>query len=149
MTQIAQTLKGLSKNFTGYVPGDDGNIDTIIRELQDKVKELQLAVNELQTFQVHSRVTEADGTPQHLSKCELLRGQWIRLTQTAAAPSIVKVDHGLRRKPQGVVWTLNANSSNQSLVAGDLPNGVDPANSTSISIRLNGAVGDIHIGILF
>lgn len=149
MTKLSQTRRGLSKNFTGYIPGNEGNTDTVIRESQDKVKELQLAVDELQTSQLPSRALELDGTPKHLSKCELLQGQWVRLAQTAAAPTIVKVDHELRRKPQGVLWTLSGQLCNQALIAGDLPNGIDPATSTSISIRLNGSIGDIHVGILF
>lgn len=149
MTQIAKTRKGLSRNFTGLVGNDTKNTELVIRELQDKIKELQLAVNELQTFQVSSRVVESDGTPLHLSKCELLDGQWLRLAQMSAAPMIVKVEHGLRRKPQGIIWTLTGQLNNQALIAGDLPNGIDPADSVSLSIRLNGSVGDIHTGILF
>lgn len=149
MTRLTQTQKGLSRNFTGYIPGDNINRDVVIRELQDKVKELQLAVNELQTFQLQSRDVDLDGFPSHLAKCELLRGQWLRLAQTAAAPMIVKVEHGLRRKPQGLIWTFNGQSGSIAMIAGDPPNGVDPASSTTISIKLNGSIGDTHVGILF
>jgi len=146
MTTIAKTRKILSQVQSSL---SEGNRDTVIRELQDRVRELQQAVVELQSLQLPSRSLETDGTPLHGSKCELLDAQYLRLVQSGAAGIVVNVTHGLRRKPQGIIWVLSGTSNNQALVAGDATNNIQPADATQLSIRLNGNSGDIHVGILF
>ena len=114
----------------------------------DAVRELILAVVELQEQQIGSRVLDKDGFPKHGSRCELMDGVFVRLQQMGPAPTVVTVNHGLKRKPQGV-WWIHATAWHQVLIAGDTASKVAVADKEYISIRMNGAAGDTAVCVVF
>ena len=135
-----------NKNFSAF---NKDTPEATILELQKACQELQQAVTELQRLQTRSRIVEPSGLPTHGSRCELLDGQFLHLTQTVAGPTILVVEHGLGRVPQGAIFILTRSSEPLIFVAGDVSLNVAPATETKVLFRLNGALGDLHICILF
>lgn len=145
MTSIPKIRKVVNTQVTPY---NGNNLEQVLLELQEKSKELGRAVNELQALQIGARTLDA-GLPADKARCELLDGQFLRMIQSAVAPTVITVEHGLKRTPQGVIWILSANSNNQALITGEFATNTPPADKQSISFRLNGSIGNTHICIVF
>lgn len=120
-----------------------------IRELQKAFTELALAVQELQQLTFRSSVVDDDGRPKDRTPCALLDGQFLRLTQTGGAGSIVTITHDLGRKPQGVIFLQQGLDNNLALIGGFPSGNIPPASETELSLVLNGVVGNEHILVLF
>lgn len=125
-----------------------GKVEDLVQDLQQVVAQLLDAVIELQGLQFASRRIDQDGGPTDRARCELFDGQWLRLTQTAAAGMLLTVEHGLRRRPQGVLFVV-ATAFNRVLIAGDPTNNIQPADEFTFTVELNGSVSDEHICVVF
>lgn len=142
---ILRKRRTFNRNFTSF---RQDKLDEIVRELQKSCQEMQQAIEELQELRFRSSSVDSDGLPTHGAMAELVDGQFLRLTQTAAAPNIVTVEHGLRRKPQAAIF-IKATAHNQVLIAGSITSNIAPATETTVSFQLNGSSGNEHICILF
>jgi len=143
---LSAARKILNRNFSLY---NKASTEESLTELQFAIRDLMQAVIELQTAQFGSRTLDSDGQPRHGSRCELLNGQFLRLLQTAAAGMILRVPHGLGRKPQGAIFVQQGLDNNLALIAGDTAASILPADETSIAFRLNGANGNLHICVIY
>tara|TARA_R110000751_G_scaffold300963_1_gene413032 strand:+ start:12914 stop:13390 length:477 start_codon:yes stop_codon:yes gene_type:complete len=142
-------LKTLPKNFTPLAE-DDGNIREVIEELQINQRQIILAIEELQQFQFRSREVDADGYPSNGSICEVLGGQFLRLTQEGPSGTLQRVKHGLNRIPQGAIWILQSADVSRVYVTDDDNGVVEPATETEITVKLNSASATtLHILMLF
>lgn len=140
MTRKYTTLSPVSSAQTGDQTKD-------ILALVKLVDELQRAVIELRKGAA-AAATDADGEPSNGQDCPVLQGIFLRLTQTSAAPNLLKASHSLGRIPQVAIF-VKSTAVNQILIAGDLTAGVAPASSTEVTFKLNGSSGEEHICILF
>jgi len=139
--------RGFFRNLT---PFDGTNQEKLFREIEDILRENTRALDELQSFQVAARNVDGGGKPLDKERCETFDGQFIRVTQTAAAPMLVTVDHGLARTPQGAMQLLTkATTLAKVFIEGDKTLLVSPADSNRIVFQLNGSVNDEFTFIIF
>ena len=154
MTSLTTTLlkaayskisKTLPQSFVAY---DGDNVKEVLNDIRLSIKEIVIAVEELQQLRFRAREVETDGMPVHGSVCEVLQGQFLRLTQPDDAGVIVRVEHGLRRTPQGVIW-LNLQSGNQAYIVDEIGTDIPAATADEISVKLNSSIGQLHIMVIF
>lgn len=137
---LPKTLLAIRNIDASFNESGFNNLVLLVRELQDAVKQLQ-------TTTFSNTKKDSDGLPSHGSPA-LLDGQWLRLTQEGAAPTVVQVFHGLRRKPVGALW-FQSTSINRVLIVGDNSSSISPADEAQVSIELNGNSGEQHICCIF
>jgi len=139
-----KTRRVLNQNLS-IITDDDSEIS--LSELRSTVRELVLAVTELQGLQLQSRKVDSDNNPVHGQLCESLDGEYLALTQTGAAPNLVKASHTLGRIPQGAIF-IQQTAAHRVYIKGDRINGIDAATSTEVIFELNGSVDDVNYCIL-
>lgn len=118
-----------------------------LAELQKMHSEAAQAITELQEAQTAEIQTDTDGLPANEAKCLSINGQFLRLTQDSAAPSIVKAKHSLGRIPVGAIF-IQTTGINKTFAGGDITQNISPATTTTVSFELNGSIGEEHICIL-
>tara|TARA_R110000782_G_scaffold211669_3_gene299837 strand:- start:12015 stop:12497 length:483 start_codon:yes stop_codon:yes gene_type:complete len=144
-------LKTLPKNFI-HLKEDitEDNLREVVEELQHNQRQIILAIEELQQFQFRARRVDADGMPSNGSVCEALGGQFLRLTQSGAAGNLQRIEHGLRRIPQGAIWILQAADVNRVYITDEVDGTIEPATEHHITVRLNSpSTTTVHILLLF
>lgn len=124
-----------------------GTVDDQLVNIRDVLKNIILVIEELKSRTLAAPKTAQDGLPLHGQPAGLVLGQWLRLTQAAASPSLHTVNHGLGRTPQGAVF-IKTTGINKVLIAGN-NTGVAPASSSVVVFELNGAINEEHICCLF
>lgn len=143
LVTLKKTLKTLDKNLSTLT---SNNLNVVVKEIQDSIRDIVAAVTEMQQLQVIDRYpNEDDGMPDDGNACEVFGGQFVRVNQTAASGQVVTIEHRLGRVPQ---LAIQLNSSVRVLIGGDISTNVYPATETTVSVKLLGASGDTHIFIL-
>lgn len=132
----------LNKNLSLLADNDDISVRDIVRDMAWAVEELQLA-------QVASRITDDSGYPKDQQTCEVMRGQFLTLTQTAASPNVVTARHGLGRVPQGAIFVRQPAIAQVFIEGRSTGTEIAPATNTEVSFELKGNSGDIYCCILF
>ena len=136
-------LSGIVRKVGDEQELDPRDLETSLLSLRDCVH----AIEELQKSQAHSRSTDGVGRPENGSVCEVLKGQFIHLTQEDAGPMILRVTHTLGRVPQGAIF-IQETASNRVFIQGDVTQNIAPATTEEVTFQLNGDIGDTHVCIL-
>jgi len=118
------------------------SIDSIVRHVEDIYKFLDYLYN----LKVVSGSVDRNGLPKSGSVCSLLGGEYISLTSTGPG-CIIPLDHTLGRVPQGVIWTY-LDSNARPIIKADEANNIPGATDKVVYIYMDGAAGDVAVGVL-
>lgn len=141
--------KTLNKNLAASIAGatDDQSLRLLVA---DAVRELQLAVSQLQEIQVRSAEVDPDGGPKHNAISQAFRGQFLRIT-SIGQDELVAVQHGLGRKPQGGIW-IEARSFHKVFIQADRLSASQPvpaADESVVHVQMGGPTSEEAVLLLF
>jgi hypothetical protein len=113
------------------------------------MQELIRAIEQMQKLQFSARKTEVDNLPANNQLAEQLNGVYIRIASESPTNLIHKVAHGLKRVPQGCIFTRHRTGNNQCIIEGDASSGVPAATDTHVTFSIGDPVGTVVVGLLF
>ena len=113
------------------------------------MQELIRAIEQMQRLQFSARKTETDNLPANNQLAEQMNGEYLRFTSRGPASTLHIVEHGLRRIPQGCIFTRHRTGDNECVIEGDVAAGIPAATDTTVSFNIADPVGAVVVGLLF
>lgn len=144
---IGTNFSALSKGIQGVVPNQNMSSATQdytqLRGILGATVRMGLVASNKQKAAA-PRTTNREPAPGEW--CNALGGVYIKVTSTGAG-SVIKIQHPLKKTPQGIVWVKQP-ASQAFLVLDPDDNGGTISDSEWAYVKMTGTSGDVAVGVL-